>query len=410
MYRIGKYLLVGVPLAALSVLAGCTSRPAVAPQPEAPPASAPAGEKAATPRQTAAPPAPSKPLWAIAGGWKTDFSKHSVPFDEISSGGVPRDGIPPIYQPKFETLAQADKWLTDKEPVVALELAGDKRAYPLRILTWHEVVDDEVGDIPVAVTYCPLCNTAVAFDRRVDGNVLTFGVSGLLRHSDLVMWDHQSESLWQQGTGEGIAGEHTGKLLSFFPVSIVSWQDFKAAHPDGKVLSKDTGHFRSYGVNPYSGYDTSARPFLFAGNPDPRLPALERVVGVGKGDTAVAYSFSALAKLGVVNDKAGSRRIVVFYQSGTVSALDRSRIPESRDVGAAAVFAPQVDGKEFSFESRDGKIFDRETGSHWNILGRAVTGPLTGKALEPVVHGTHFWFAWAAFNPQTRIFSPDGRP
>lgn len=406
MFRFGKYFLIGVPLAALGILSGCTSRPAPLPPPEAPPTSSPAEEKAAPPRQTAAPPAQSKPLWAIAGGWKTDFSKHSVPFEEISSGGVPRDGIPPIYQPKFEAVAQADTWLTAKEPVVALAIGSDRRAYPLRILTWHEVVDDEVASIPVAITFCPLCNTAVAFDRRLDGKTLTFGVSGLLRHSDLVMWDQETESLWQQGTGEGIVGEHTGKLLSFFPVSIVSWQDFKSAYPDGKVLSKDTGHLRSYGINPYSGYDSSARPFLFAGKADPRLLALERVVGVGKGDTAVAYPFSTLAKVGVVNDRAGSQRLVVFYQSGTVSALDKSRISESRDVGAAAVFLPEVDSKELSFESRDGKIFDRETGSRWDLLGRAVNGPLTGKALEPVVHGTHFWFAWAAFNPQTRIFSP----
>lgn len=401
--RFAAYLLIVASLAALAMLASCTSRsreptskasptePLAAPQPQA----------------TTVPPAvaPDMPRFSAL-GWKTDFSQHNVPYSEILSGGVPRDGIPPIYKPQFGTVSQADSWLTDKEPVAALEIGSERRAYPLRILIWHEIVNDTISGIPVAITYCPLCNTAVAFDRRVEGKVLTFGVSGLLRHSDLVMWDHETESLWQQATGEGIVGHYTGKLLELLPASIISWRDFKAAYPRGKVLSQETGYRRSYGSNPYSGYDSSRRPFLFSGKLDPRLPALERVVGLGRGETAIAYPFSALARVGVVNDKVGEQRIVVFYQSGTVSALDDSQIAESRDVGAAAVFSPQVEGKELHFEIRDGLITDRQTGSQWNLAGRATRGPLAGKKLQPVVHGSHFWFAWAAFEPQTRVFSP----
>ena len=168
-------------------------------------------------------------------GWETDFSRHSVPFNEIFSGGVPRDGIPPLDDPKFTTPEQADQWLGDAEPVISFEINGDARAYPLQILTWHEVVNDVVGGVPVVATFCPLCNSAIVFDRTLDGVVHDFGVSGKLRNSDLIMWDRQTESWWQQFTGEAIVGELTGTKLTLLPASIISWVDFKAANPEGQV-------------------------------------------------------------------------------------------------------------------------------------------------------------------------------
>ncbi|MFQ5826590.1 MAG: DUF3179 domain-containing protein, partial [Dehalococcoidia bacterium] len=280
-----------------------------------------------------------------------------------------RDGIPPIYEPKFETIAEADLWLSRADPVVSLELGGQARAYPLRILIWHEIANDVVADVPVSITYCPLCNTVVVFERRLDGKTYTFGVSGLLRNSDLVMWDHETESLWQQATGEAIVGELTGQLLDPLPSAIVSWKEFKTAFPQGEVLSQNTGYSRAYGVNPYGGYDTSLRPFLFSGEPDPRLPALERVIGVTIGGESVAYPFPALARLGVVNDTIGGKKIVVFYSSGTVSPLDKSSIEKSREVGSAAIYDPAIEGRTLTFEWREGRIVDRETSSSWNIFG-----------------------------------------
>jgi hypothetical protein len=388
-------------LAGLSLLgvAACTGY-----APSAAPTATPRGERLA-PTTPTAPSKEDRPTFSTK-GWKTDFGKHTVPYEEILSGGVPRDGIPPIYQPKFEDVQQADAWLVASDPVVAFVWEGEARAYPLRILIWHEIVNDLVGGVPVAVTYCPLCNTAVVFDRRLDGQTLTFGVSGMLRHSDLIMWDHQTESWWQQATGEGIVGEHAGKLLRFLPSSIVSWVDFGASFPQGKVLSRDTGYSRSYGINPYVGYDSSVRPFLFQGEVDSRLPALERVVGVSIGGQSIAYPFSALAKVGVVNDTVGGRAIVVFYSEGTLSPLDQSSIARSREVGAAAVYDPQIDGETLVFELREGRIVDRKTSSIWNVLGQAVEGPLEGRSLQPVLHGTHFWFAWAAFTPDTDVYNP----
>ena len=272
-------------------------------------------------------------------------------------------------------------------------------------MTWHEIVNDMVGDVPVTVTFCPLCNSAVVFDRKLDGVTYDFGTSGNLRNSDLIMWDRQTESWWQQLTGEAIVGELTGKVLTFLPAQIVSWEDFKAANADGKVLSMDTGFSRSYGTNPYTGYDrVDNPPFLLLDEPDGRLPPKERVVAVTVGDVDVSFPFSVLEREGVVNYSVNGQDMTVFFKAGTVSALDRSSIRESRDVGATGVFVPSVDGQKLSFR-RDGEdIVDNETGSVWNILGEAVDGPLTGKTLTPIVHANHFWFAWGAFKPDTLIY------
>jgi hypothetical protein len=337
-------------------------------------------------------------------GWRTDFTRASVPFDQISSGGPPRDGIPPLDQPRFEPVAQADTWLAPQEPVIHLALGGEARAYPLQILIWHEIVNDTLGGVPVAVTFCPLCNTAIAFDRRLDGRVLDFGTTGNLRHSDLVMWDRQTESWWQQIAGEAIVGELTGRRLTMLPASIVAWADFRQQVPDGRVLSRETGHRRSYGRNPYTGYDrVDQSPFLFQGAPDGRLPPMERVVTVRLGDEAVAYPFSRLREQRVVADTVGGQPVVVFWQAGTVSALDEGEIARSREVGATGVYRPALDGKPLRFRRAADGFVDEATGSRWSVLGRATAGPLAGRQLEPVVHGAHFWFAWAAFKPDTRV-------
>ncbi|MEE8346014.1 MAG: DUF3179 domain-containing (seleno)protein, partial [Dehalococcoidia bacterium] len=178
---------------------------------------------------------------SVASDWNTDWTKKTISLSELIVGiqrPDPRDIIPPIDDPKFETVEEGAQWLVDREPVVLLELEGEARAYPLRILTSHEVVNDVVAGRAVVITYCPLCNSAVTFDRELDGQVFRFGVSGLLRNSDLVMWDRQTESLWQQITGEAIVGEKAGTSLDFVPSPIVSWEDFQTQFPDGKVLSR----------------------------------------------------------------------------------------------------------------------------------------------------------------------------
>lgn len=225
-------------------------------------------------------------------GWKTDFCRHEVPFAEFRSGGPPRDGIPPIDNPVFVDVEQAEPWLDEREPVIALEVGLVSRAYPLQILMFHEVVNDSLAGVPVAVTFCPLCYTALVFERPdVDGRTLTFGVSGNLRHSDMVLWDRQTESWWQQFSGRALVGRMTGRSLKRVPSAIVSWAAFKERHPEGRVLSRDTGHKRPYGKNPYAGYDDVDRqPFMYTGAVDDRHPPMTRVVGVLIGEIRKAYS------------------------------------------------------------------------------------------------------------------------
>ena len=214
-------------------------------------------------------------LRSMASVWATDFSKATVDLDEILVGipaTNPRDLIRPIDEPSFDPASETE-WITDSEPGVMLDIEDDVRFYPLSVLTRHEIVNDVVGGMPVAVTYCPLCNTAVVFDREFEGTTLRLGVSGLLRHSDMVMWDDQTESLWQQITGEGIVGEEAGSQLTIIPAAIVRWADFLAQNPDGQALSEDQGFGIRYGTNPYEFYSSRSRPFgFFQGEIDDRLP------------------------------------------------------------------------------------------------------------------------------------------
>jgi hypothetical protein len=362
---------------------------------------------AAAPAPTATDAGDDRPagLKAVTGSWNTNWDLHSIDYDELLSGGPPRDGIPSIDAPQLVSGSEAAEWLADNEPVIALEINGVARAYPLQILTWHEIVNDTVGDVPVIVTFCPLCNSAITFDRRLEGEVYEFGTSGLLRKSDLVMYDRTTESLWQQFTGEAIVGDMVGQRLTFLPSSIVSFADFREAYPEGRVLSRDTGYSRSYGRNPYAGYDTIGEsPFLFDGDLDGRLPAMERVVSVELGEVDVAYPLSILSEAGVIHDSQAGRDLVVFHTPGTSSALGNSVIANGEDVGATGVFDPVLHGQKLTFETAGDAIVDQETGSTWNVLGQAINGPLAGDSLTPVVHGDHFWFAWAAFKPDTIVY------
>ena len=260
---------------------------------------------------------------------KTDFDTRNVEFSEIMSGGPPRDGIPAIREPAF--IAAADETRIDpREPVMTYEAEGEiPRAYPIRYLMWHEIVNDVVGGKPIAVTFCPLCNSAMIFDARIDGERHTFGVSGKLRHSDMVMYDRETESWWQQATGEGIVGQHTGELLTLLPGWMESWDEFTTRNPDGLVLDEPEWR-RAYGSNPYVGYDTSARPFLYQGEDPPHgIAALARVVRVGNR----AWTFERLRTEGEIRE-AG---VVLSWTPGQASALDSRNIAQGRDVGTVRV-------------------------------------------------------------------------
>jgi Protein of unknown function (DUF3179) len=297
-------------------------------------------------------------------GWRTDFARREVPLSEFLSGGPPKDGIPPIDSPRFLPVDEVD-FLRANEPVIELIVKGQERAYPIQILIWHEIVNDAIAGVPVVVTFCPLCNTALVFDRRVAGEVLDFGTTGKLRNSDLVMYDRETESWWQQFGGEALVGEHSGKRLDRFPARIVAWREFAAQHPNSRVLSRETGSNRPYGANPYEGYDdVESSPIFPVANPDDeRLPPKERVVFIERGDAAVVVPYSTLERKRTVRLVVGGEQLVVRFRHGPVSALDAAAVAEGRRVGAAEVL-------------RDGRLVEFD---------------------EP------FWFVVAAFRPDARI-------
>lgn len=400
---------VAVGVVGLLVLAACS----VDTTPSAPPGAGGAPSPQDSPDgsgHTSPTPELSAELSVTASGWATDFRRHEVPLNQFISGGPGKDGIPAIDEPTFQPIAEVD-WLEDQEPVIALGIGDEWRAYPLQILMWHEIVNDTVAGTPVAVTFCPLCHTAIVFDRTVDGTVLDFGVSGNLRHSDLVMYDRLTESWWQQATGRGIVGSYTGTALEFLPSQLISWAQFRELHPDGVVLSRDTGHSRSYGTNPYAGYDTvDTNPFLLDDWTliDGRLNPKVRIVGVVIDDESVAYPLPALAEVEVVNDTVGNEPLVLRWVPGTVSGLGAATVAGGEEVGTAVVFSRRgPDDAHLDFESDgSGGMRDTTTGSTWSLDGEAIDGPMAGARLAPIANDQPFWFAWAIFRPDTTVWQP----
>ncbi|MGD2102072.1 MAG: DUF3179 domain-containing protein, partial [Acidimicrobiia bacterium] len=326
---------------------------------------------------------------------------------EIISGGPPPDGIPSIDEPEFVTVEVADRWLGSNEPVVYLETNGDLHAYPVQILIWHEIVNDTVGGVPIAVTYCPLCNSAVSYQREIRGEVTTFGTSGRLYASALVMYDRATESLWTHFDGRAVVGVLAGETLEPIPSPLLGWSDFKSAFPDAMVLDRDsTGHSMPYGENPYAGYDDpTSQPFLFRGTVDDRAAAKDRVVGVVVGTEARAWRLDAISggTATATNDEVGQSPVVVLWKAGQSSALESNLIVSGRDVGSVGVFSPVVDGETLTFSAAGGRFFDDQSGSEWDITGTAVDGELAGVTLDEIHHLDTFWFAWSTYQPGTEL-------
>ena len=339
----------------------------------------------------------------------TDHSTYNIDLSTLEAGGPPKDGIPSIDAPSFVSTEAAREWVEPQEPVIALVVEGTARAYPLQILTFHEIVNDRVGGVPVAVTFCPLCYSAIAFKRTLGGEPVEFGVSGLLRKSDLVMYDRKTETLWQQFNGKAIVGDLTGNTLERVPSQIVSFAQFAVAYPEGAVLSRDTGYNRPYGQNPYVGYDDiDKKPFRFRGETDGRLPPMEKVIAISVDGVAKAYPHRVTKEQRVIHDTVSGQPVVVWHDEGAVSALDARQISRSKAVGSTGVFDPRVDGRTLRFRYEDGRFVDAETGSTWTITGRAVSGPLDGQQLDRIGHGDYFAFAWFAFKPQTVMYDARG--
>ena len=337
------------------------------------------------------------------GGWRTNLDKYVVD-PEIVGPGLPRDSIPPIYNAKFESTSDADLWLDDEDLVGVMTNGGETKIYPYPILFWHEVVNDRIGNTPVLVTYCPLCDTVIAFDRRVEGEELVFGVSGKLRHKNLIMWDHRIESWWQQITGEALVGDLAGEKREFLPLRTLPWGEAGRSIDDALVLSRESTQDERlsgfYAVKPCP-TEYPDEGLLWTGGPTSEtLGSHARVVGLSL-PKAVAYPVLELARLRVVNDVVGTQPVVLIYSAepcvGTVPGLG------AVIVDAAALYMPIVDGLMLSFYLEGDRVLDRETGSSWNAAGAAVNGPLKGRQLDALPHTIVFWAPWVAFHPETEL-------
>jgi hypothetical protein len=258
----------------------------------------------------------------------TDFSRHSVDLNEIISGGPPKDGIPAIDHPRFTPVPQTDD-LAAPAPVISVAIGGEAKAYPLRIMIWREIVNDTVGGVPIAVTWCPLCNSSVVFDRRLGGRVLSFGTTGKLRNSDLVMYDRETESWWQQFGGDCIVGVLVGAQLKLVPMRVESFARFAARFPHGFVMQPPTDRERAYGVNPYAGYDSATAPFLYSGKYTDAVPPLARVVVVGNE----AWTLDLLKQ----RRRIEASDLVLSWQPRQASPLDTADIDLGRDIGNVVV-------------------------------------------------------------------------
>lgn len=350
----------------------------------------------------------AKPPFEDMDDWEnTDFSRTTVELRDMVEGGPGKDGIESIDEPKFTSINAANTWLDDREPVVVFSHGTQSKAYPLQILMYHEIVNDQLGDQEISITYCPLCNAAMVFSRRHKGELLDFGVSGKVYTSNLVMYDRQSESWWLQFTGEGVVGKYAGDVLELLPSQIVSFKHFKSEYPLGKVLSRETGFNKKYGINPYTHYDSRSLPIgWFYRKPfDDRLPAMERVLGVTDGDHSVAFPFSYLNTVPLLHTEVAGQDVLIISKPGMASSVDKRVIRESKNVLAAAAYSRFVVDQVLDFELKGNEIKDIQTRSTWNMFGVAIDGELKGARLTQVDRGVYFSFVWLDFFPQSEIFN-----
>ncbi len=273
-----------------------------------------------------------------------------VPAEQIHQGGPPRDGIPAIDNPEFVSSAEAD-YLQDQDHILGLNLNGITKAYPIKILNHHEIVNDSFGSRKVVVTFCPLCGTGIAFEPKANGESLRFGVSGLLYNSDMLLYDRKTNSLWSQITGKAISGPYRGTRLDTLPIMHTTWKDWRKRHPATIVLSTRTGYRRNYQRSPYGNYTSNNDIYFPVSHRSRRYHPKERVIGIEVNGKFRAYPFSELGKT--------NGRITERFNGVPVSL-----------------------------------IFDKANGS-----GNAKSN---GKPLQQM---TVFWFAWYAFHPDTSIYT-----
>ncbi len=346
--------------------------------------------------------------------WKTDTIKRNIELSEITVV-LPRNSFPTINYPKFIGKKEGLSHFFEHEPVISVTIDGKSKAYPLNMLTMHEISNDSLSGVPILPTFCPLCNSSVVYDRRLTYQgiqyVLDFEVSGMLRNSDMVMADKQTETWWQQLIGTGIVGKLSGAELTIIPSLVISVKDFFERYPDGLILSPKTNTTseNAYGSNPYENYDSETnKPYKRFFNPvklNSRLPAMERIIDLEGSNGYRIYPFSIISEEGVINDNYDGKNIVIFYTEETISVLDKKDISKSKSIGSATLFSSNLDGKILMFKKTKDGFVDSDTKSTWDITGRCIKGKMKGKELSLERYSNHFAFAWLAFHPESEIYS-----
>ncbi len=318
---------------------------------------------------------------------ETNGIKHNIPLDKIKGGGPPKDGIPSIDNPVFANVPDS-QFMSDSDTVIGLEINGEKKAYPIFILVWHEIINDKVGGIPVAVTYCPLCYTNQVFERLIDGQEVEFGTSGKLYNSNLLMYDRLTESYWSQALGIAVKGELTGYELNLIPFDVITWGDWKKLHPDTVVLTTDTGYIRSYATDPYGNYYTEPRIMFPVEHSDDRMHPKEIIIGFNQDHIYKAYKQNDIELNIIINDSIGETPVMLIsLYSENSRAFERT-----------------INELVLNFEYVDGKILDLQTNSEWNYDGLSISGEYRGVQLKRMPIEPGFWFEWFAFHPQTLVY------
>lgn len=345
-----------------------------------------------------------------------DRSRHSVALDTIyfdtfqpGNRAVPltlaspalierlRDAIPPLHRPRYEPGTTA-RWLSDNDMVMGYASGDEAWAFPLRILNYHEIVNDTLAREPVLIAYCPLCAGGVVFSRRLRGRVLTFGNTSALYESDMVMLDYDTGSYWWHVAGTAIVGTLTGQRLQVLPSMTTTWREWREAYPDSKVLSRNTGYRRPYARDPFRGYASALNRGRFAFPvsdyaKDGRLPPATRILAIKVGNDSRAYPLDR-AGSAIIMDVVAHKRIVVFIGAGGTTG---------------SAYEPVAGGRRLTFRMRSGGYVDAETNSVWDVSGKAVAGPLTGTRLVPIPSTTSFWFAVVAAIPTITVYADASR-
>lgn len=348
----------------------------------------------------------------LAYPWQTDTSKRTIELSDLTIA-APKDELQALNYPKFITRNDRHNHFFEHEPVIVITQEGRAKAYPLSLLTPFELANDSFGGEELMITYCPMCNAAVVFNRRVNENgeahLLNFGISGILMHNDMVMYDKNTESWWEQLMGTAVAGKLAGTTMEFMPSMLISVKDYFDRFPDGLIMSPEgvklvkSHHHRAFHHMEHDSSHLESTYYL-PEKTDPRLPPLERVLDIHIDDHITIYPYHVLAKEQVLNQEFDGISFSIFYHGETVSVLDEDKLAKSKHVGSATAFRTKVDGQVLTFK-KEGEYFkDDQTGSIWDITGYCREGEKKGKQLWLMPHSNHFAFAYLAFFPESEIY------